>query len=58
MKRANGSIFPGKQAGSAPRKTGSKEGRAVHCSSVVVVVGGESGNGATTFAPAKLSNWR
>lgn len=36
MKRANGSIFPGKQAGSAPRKTGSKEGRAVHCSSVVV----------------------
>lgn len=56
MKRANGSIFPGKQAGSAPRKTGSKEGRGVHCSSVVV--GAETGNGATTFAPAKLSNWR
>lgn len=49
VKRGNGSIFPGKQAGSAPRKTGSKEGRGVHCSPVV---GAESGNGA------KLWNWR
>lgn len=54
MKRTNGSIFLGKQAGSAPRKTGSKEGVAggfiVRVGAPMVVLE-KTGNGATTFAP-------